>query len=56
MSENPDSFHGVVSGPNSVKWKQAMEREMRSLRENEVWELVELPPDRKVVGSKWGLR
>ena len=53
MSENPVSFHEAVSGPNSVKWKQAMEREMRSLRENEVWELVELPPDRKVVGSKW---
>lgn len=30
-----------------------MEREMESLHSNEVWELVEPPPDRKIVGSKW---
>ncbi len=30
-----------------------MEREMESLRENEVWELVKLPLNKKVVGSKW---
>ena len=30
-----------------------MEREMKSLHSNEVWELVEPPPDRKVVGNKW---
>ena len=26
---------------------------MRSLEENDVWELVELPDGRKAVGSKW---
>ena len=26
---------------------------MKSLKENEVWEMVELPKDRKTVGSKW---
>ena len=26
---------------------------MKSLRENEVWDLVELPKDRSPVGSKW---
>ena len=30
-----------------------MEREMESLHCNDVWELVELPKDRKAVGSKW---
>ena len=30
-----------------------MEKEMESLCANKVWELVELPPNRKVVGSKW---
>ena len=30
-----------------------METEMKSLNENDVWDLVELPPGRKVVGSKW---
>ena len=26
---------------------------MSSVQENEVWELVDLPQDRKPVGSKW---
>ena len=30
-----------------------METEMRSLLSNKVWELVEPPPNRKIVGSKW---
>ena len=30
-----------------------MDKEMESLRKNDVWELVELPKDRKAVGSKW---
>ena len=29
----------------------AMEKEMESLHKNDVWELVELPKDRKAVGS-----
>jgi len=31
----------------------AMEKEIESLRKNDVWELVELPKGRKAVGSKW---
>ena len=30
-----------------------MKMEMKSLEENNVWDLVELPPERKTVGSKW---
>ncbi|ORU94049.1 MAG: hypothetical protein A6F71_09125 [Cycloclasticus sp. symbiont of Poecilosclerida sp. M] len=30
-----------------------MKAEMRLLQDNDVWELVELPKDRKNVGSKW---
>ena len=30
-----------------------MEKEMESLRTYDVWDLVELPRDRKAVGSKW---
>ena len=30
-----------------------MEKEIGSLHDNNVWELVELPADRKAVGSKW---
>ena len=30
-----------------------MEQEMTSLQENQVWDLVELPKGKKIIGSKW---
>ena len=33
----------------------AMEKEMKSLNENDVWSLVELPKDRKAVGEQMGV-
>ncbi len=53
LSETPTSFREATSSPDKSKWKREMEAEMRSLDENQVWDLVDLPPDRKTVGSKW---
>ena len=50
--EEPSSFEEAVKSPNKARWKQAMEAEMRSLKDNDVWELVKLPENWKVVGSK----
>ena len=47
------SVDEAKSSSHSAMWEEAMEREMKSLQQNRVWELVPLPPDRKVVGSKW---
>ena len=47
---DPSTVREAQSSPNSTKWKEAMEREMKSLHSNKVWELVEPPPDRR---SKW---
>ena len=41
---------------NSPEWFDAMKMEIDSLRDHDVWELVELPKDRKLVGSKWVLK
>ncbi|GJU81559.1 retrotransposon protein, putative, ty1-copia subclass [Tanacetum coccineum] len=41
------------SGSESDKWLNAMNVEMQSMKDNEVWILVELPPNGKTVGSKW---
>nr|GEZ85902.1 retrotransposon protein, putative, Ty1-copia subclass [Tanacetum cinerariifolium] len=35
------------------KWLNAMNVEMQSMKDNEVWVLVELPPNGKTVHSKW---
>lgn len=51
--EEPTSYQEAIANPNKSKWEEAMQAEMKSLESNHVWELVELPKDRKVIGSKW---
>ena len=50
---SPTSYQEATAGPNKEHWKAAMQTEMMSLKENDVWDLVKLPADKKVVGSKW---
>ena len=47
--QDPSSVAEAKSTPDKAKWEEAMEREMESLHSNEVWELVEPPPNRKIV-------
>ena len=35
---------------NNSRWKEAMDEEMKALLQNETWEIVELPRDKKIVG------
>ena len=50
---DPSSVLEALSSHDKSKWEEAMEREMHS---NEVWEQVEPPLERKIVGSKWIFR
>lgn len=52
-SREPATAREALAGPDTDKWKGAMEKEIESLHENQVWDLIELPKDRKAVGSKW---
>ena len=45
-------YQEANAGPDKEKWETAMKTEMTSLRENDVWDLVELPVGKKVVGCK----
>ena len=38
---------------NSQKWIDAMKDEMKSMKDNDVWDLVELPEGAKPIGCKW---
>lgn len=51
--KDPQNFKEAVNSLAADKWKKAMEEEMSSIRENETWDLVELPPGMKTIGSKW---
>ncbi|GKA54729.1 retrotransposon protein, putative, ty1-copia subclass [Tanacetum coccineum] len=51
-----NDVHKGHDGPTDcsvLKWLNAMNVEMQSMKDNEVWDLVELPPNGKTVGSKW---
>ncbi|GJZ18334.1 retrotransposon protein, putative, ty1-copia subclass [Tanacetum coccineum] len=49
----PANYKAALLDPESDKWLNAMNVEMQSMKDNEVWELVELPPGAKTVGHKW---
>ncbi|GKB29259.1 hypothetical protein Tco_0868660 [Tanacetum coccineum] len=49
----PTNYKVALLDPESEKWIAAMNVEMKSMKDNEVWDLVDLPPNGKTVGSKW---
>ncbi|GKA06348.1 putative retrotransposon ty1-copia subclass protein [Tanacetum coccineum] len=49
----PANYKSALLDPESDKWLNAMNVEMQSMKDNEVWDLVDLPPNGKTVGSKW---
>lgn len=50
---NPKSVSEALSSPDSIFWKSAIEEELQSFEENQVWELVETERDVTVVDSRW---
>nr|GEW80019.1 hypothetical protein [Tanacetum cinerariifolium] len=49
----PANYKATLLDPTFKKWLNAMNVEMQSMKDNEVWVLVELPPNGKTIGSKW---
>jgi transposase InsO family protein len=50
---DPESFSQAMSCKESELWYDAMKEEMNSIKNNEVWDLVELPNGAKAIGCKW---
>ena len=53
VPQQPTSYQEATIWPDKEKWQAAMETEMMLLQDNDVWELVNLPVVRKMVGRKW---
>ena len=49
----PRTIEEALNGNERKLWTDAMETEMKSMYENNVWTLVECPNDRKIIGSRW---
>ncbi|GJS37647.1 retrotransposon protein, putative, ty1-copia subclass [Tanacetum coccineum] len=48
----PANYKAILLDPESNKWLNAMNVEMQSMKDNKFWDLVDLSPDGKTVGSK----
>ena len=49
----PKTVQEALDSPESVQWKQAMENEILAMKKNEVWSLMKLPQDVKIIDNKW---
>ena len=49
----PTSYTAAVSSAESQQWHNTMTEEMKALEENETYELVTLPENRKAIGGRW---
>ena len=49
----PKNFKEANHEPN---WISAMQEELVQFERNQVWELVERPKNRKIIGTKWVFR
>ena len=53
LEDDPISFSQAKKSVNSLKWMDAMLDELKSMSDNGVWDLVELPTGVKPIGCKW---
>jgi hypothetical protein len=59
MSGDPTSYREAIHSKEKEKWKAAVEVEIKSMKKNEVWTLVERPNRMKdgrranIIDSKW---
>ncbi len=56
VTQEPTTHAQAVETPESEMWIQAMDSEMKSLEENQVWRLTDLPRGKSIVGSRWVFR
>lgn len=49
----PNSFKEANSNTRKEKWRIAMEKELKALKDNNTWELVSLPKGGNALLNKW---
>nr|GEV29232.1 putative retrotransposon Ty1-copia subclass protein [Tanacetum cinerariifolium] len=47
------NYKATLLDRESNKWFDAMNAKMQSMKDNQIWRLVDLPPNGKTVGIKW---
>ena len=55
LSPEPISLQEAERRADWQEWKQAMQKEIDTIHEQQTWELAELPPNVRTLGVKWVL-
>ena len=53
VEDDPINFRQATESSNSQKWIDAMNEAMKSMKDNDVWDLVPLLEGAKPIGCKW---
>lgn len=52
----PTNFTEAMKSSDSDNWTRAMEEEIQAFKENDTWDLVQLPPGKHAIDNRWILR
>ena len=53
VEDDPINFRQALESSKSQKWINVMNEEIKSMKDNDVWDLVPLPEGVKPIGCKW---
>ena len=56
LENEPQTFNATMSSFESFYWKETVNSEIKSILSNHTWELGDLPPGNKSLGSKGSLK
>lgn len=52
----PDAYEEIQGRPDQKYWEEAVQEETKALEENDTWEIMELPPGKRAISSRWVFR
>ena len=53
IDEDPKSYKQAITSPDAPYWKGTINSVIELIKYNHTWELVDLPPSKKIIGCKW---
>ncbi|RDX85061.1 hypothetical protein CR513_33797, partial [Mucuna pruriens] len=53
MAENGSDLHSFEEASKSMKWRETMNMEIKTIEKNKMWELTDAPKGVKHIGVKW---
>lgn len=55
VSENdePQTYSEALTNKHKNEWKEAFNSELKSLKENNIWEITTLPINKNIIKTRW---